>query len=55
MKTSFEAAVAATVTLAEPVADVVTVSLTDTVWLPAVFRVTPFVNVWTPLSPERNW
>ena len=39
-----------TVTLAEPVALVVTVSLTATVREPAVLRVMALAKVWTPLS-----
>src|SRR3954468_4221287 len=31
-----------------------TVSVAVAVFVPAVFSVTPFVNVWTPLSPGVN-
>ena len=34
-----------------PVIEPVTVSVAVIVRLPASVRVTPFVNVWTPLSP----
>jgi hypothetical protein len=30
------------------------VSVAVTVWLPAIFRVTPLVKVWTPASAAVN-
>ena len=38
----------------EPVIVPVTVSVAVIDWVPAVFNVTPFVNVWAPLSPDTK-
>ena len=48
------AAAGETETVAEPVAEVWTVSLTLTVWLPEVLRLTALVKVWEPLSPATK-
>src|SRR4051812_40405952 len=52
---SDETPVGATTTLPlVPEIEPVMVSVAVTVFVPAVFSVTPFANVWTPLSPGVN-
>ena len=52
--TNVFAAAGLTVIVALPVMVPLTVSVAVTDWLPALTRVTPLVNMCTPLSPATN-